>query len=249
MAAKLALVSVPAPPRPDPVIVTFAVAVVSVPPVAYCTVIVQLPPAATTVPDAQVPPVIEKVPVPVTRAIVGAAVRVSGAVAPAALLTVIVPVFVAVVAGVVVSAGTGAEMDTVAPVTVNVTAALNAVVPCGVVTVTPRAASAAPGAMVKVAVTLVPAAFTAMPLAVIPAPAFTAVAPNKSTPVMVTPTLVPRAPELGVMADSDGPATVKGTVLLVPAGVETLTLRTPAAAPAVMVNVAVTVVAVEARPL
>jgi hypothetical protein len=128
----LALVSVAAA-RPVPVTVTFAVAVV-VPdvPGAYCTVIVQLLAGLTTAPNTQVPPVIEKVPPAVpTFVTVGAAVSVSGPVAAAALLTVMVPLWVVVVP--VTSDGVGPAKATVAPLTVNVTALL---APVGVATVT-----------------------------------------------------------------------------------------------------------------
>ncbi len=87
----------------------------------YCTTIVQLPPGLITEPDPQVPPVIEKTPVPAVLTTVGAAVRVSGPVAAAALLTVMVPVFVVVLAVPVVNAGDGAEIVTLAPVTVKLT--------------------------------------------------------------------------------------------------------------------------------
>ena len=112
-----------APARPEPVTVTWAVAAAALPPGRYCTLIVQLPPGLTTAPDTQEPPVIENVAAlgPLTLAIVGAAVIVSGpALAPVAvLLTVMVPVFVFVLAGVVVKLGLGAANPTVAPVTAN----------------------------------------------------------------------------------------------------------------------------------
>lgn len=247
MAEKLAEVSVPGVPNPDPAIVTvaFAVPVGVAPPGTYCTRIVQLLPGLTTAPLEQVPPVIENVPVPVpgfvALAIVGAAVSVRAPVAAAELLTVMVPFFVVVLAGVVVSAGYA--KPTVAPVTLNVTAGLNDVVPWGVTTSTPRDDSEAPLVMANVAVKPVPVPFTAILLAVIPLPAVTAEALNRSTPVMLTFTLVPRVPEVGVTAESEGPTTLKATVLVVPPGVVTLTLRTPEEAPVVMVNVAVTVVA------
>jgi hypothetical protein len=107
------------------------------PPVTYCTVTVQLPPALMTSgngPTKQEPPVIEKLPLagPAVFTTVGAAVRVSALVAPAALLTVMVPVFVPVPP--VFNAGGLPENVTVAPVTVKVTELL--VAPPELVTVT-----------------------------------------------------------------------------------------------------------------
>lgn len=250
MAPKLALVKLDVA-MPVPVIDTFAVDVAFDVPGAYCTLIVQLPPGATTVPEVQVPPErIEKIPAPLAVVIVGAADRVRFPVAVAALLTVTKPDFVNRLATVVVSVG-NAEKLTFAPVTVNVTAELNCVAPCGVVTVTPRAPpTAAPLVMAKVAVRLVPAAFTLIPLAVTPVPPMvTAVAPDRLTPVIVTPTLVPRRPVAGLIPDTDGPATLKATVFVVPVGVETLTVRAPTEAFAAMVNVAVTFVADVVRML
>ena len=153
----LALVSV-AVARPVPVIVTLPLAVVVLVSPEYCTLTVQLLPGLTTAPELQVPPaVIEKVPFPVpdTVAIVGLAVNVNGAVAPAALLTVIVPVLVLVPP--VLSAGVDPLKATVAPVTVNGTVLL---VPFGVVTLRFLTPSEALAAIVRVAVADVPVAFT-----------------------------------------------------------------------------------------
>ena len=152
MAVKLAPVIV-AVAIPEPVMVTRAVAVAVGVAVAgtYCTTIVQLLPGATTTPEAQVPPVMVNVPPGApTLAIVGADVKVSGPVAAAALLTVIVPVSVAVLAGVVVSTGAGAEIATVAPVTVNGSVL---VVPTGVATPIFLIPKVAPGAITRLAVT------------------------------------------------------------------------------------------------
>src|SRR5271166_1928648 len=106
--------------------------------------IVQLPPGFTTTPETQVPPVtMLKVPFPVPPVVatVGLAVSVSGPVAAAALLTVIVPVLVPVPP--LLSAGAGPAKVTVAPVTVNAPVRV-LVVPPGVVTVTFLAVSPAP---------------------------------------------------------------------------------------------------------
>jgi len=164
--------------RPLPVIVTFAVAVVADPPGAYCTLIVQLPPGMTTVPLVQLPPVmIEKTPLagPLVLVTVGAAVSVSGPVAAAALLTVIVPLCVLVVP--VTSDGVGPAKVTVAPVTVKATV-LD--VPVGVVTATVRAPSAAPVPMAQFAVSVVSDVWPGGAIVqVMFAPAFTEVAPSK----------------------------------------------------------------------
>ena len=109
---------------PVPATVTCAVEVKIDVPGAYCTRIVQLPPAAIADPFVQVPPVIEK-PADVGPAVfvtVGAAVNVNGPVEPAALVTVIVAFFAVRFPGAVVIAGAGAEMASVAPVTVKVPA-------------------------------------------------------------------------------------------------------------------------------
>jgi hypothetical protein len=105
-----------------------------------------------------------------------------------------------VFAGVVVNSGLGAEIVTVAPVTVNVTALL---VPPNVVTVTFLAPSAAPREIVNVAVICVPPAFTVVPLIVMPAIAFI-VAPDRFVPVIVTGTAEPSTPEVGLMEVSVG---------------------------------------------
>jgi hypothetical protein len=79
---------------------------------------------------------------------------------------------------------------------VNVTAALAGVVPFGVLTVTFLVVRVAVLDTVNVAVRLVPAELTVIALAETPPPpVFTAVAPVKSLPVMVTATLM--VPEAG----------------------------------------------------
>jgi hypothetical protein len=111
-----------------------------------------------------------------------------------------------------------------------------------VLTVTLLVAIAALLAMANVALTVV--SFTAVtPDTVIPAPAFTVVAPVKAAPVRVTLTLVPRTPEVGLMLDSDGGAsTVKATVLVGPLGVVTLTFLVEGVAFGAMKKIAVAVV-------
>jgi hypothetical protein len=73
--------------------------------------------------------------------------------------------------------------------------------------------------------------------------AFTEVAPVRFVPVMVTGTLVPRAPLLGLMVVSDGCGafTVNATVPVVPNGVVTETVPAPSAALLAIANVAVIV--------
>lgn len=157
---------------PVPVTVTLADAAVADPPGAYCTRMVQVFPVVPgfrTVPDAQVPPVIENVPLagPVTLVMVGAAVNVNAcAPAPAAVfVTVIVPFLVVVPPE--FSAGVGAEMVSVAPVTVNVPGAFTFPL-VGSITVTVLAVSPAFAAMKQEAVTVPAEAVT--PLQLTPAP-------------------------------------------------------------------------------
>ena len=156
------------------------------PPGAYCTRIVQLAPGARDIGATQVvkgPATIEKTPEAGPAVLVTAtAVMLSGPVAAAAFVTVTVASFVVAFAGVVVIAGLGAEIVTVAPCTVNVTVLL---VPPGVVTVTSLAPRVGLRAIVNVAVIWVPAAFTVVPLIVIPVMGFI-VAPARFVPVMVT---------------------------------------------------------------
>jgi len=119
---------------PVPVTLTEAVAS-TVSTGTYCTFTVQLLPGLTIAPATQVPPEMVKVPPAIpTLVIVGATVKVNGAVAAAALLTVMVPALGVVFAGVVVNAGEGALTVSVAPVTWKFTAL---VVPLGVETVMP----------------------------------------------------------------------------------------------------------------
>ena len=81
-------------------------------------------------------------------------------------------------------------------------------VPFGVFAVTVLAPVVAPVAIVNVAVT-VSAFTTAMLLTVMPVlPGFIAVVPVKRVPDRVTLTVVPRAPELGLIEVSVGPITV-----------------------------------------
>jgi hypothetical protein len=133
----------------------------------------------------------------------GAAVSVNGPVAAVALCNVNVPVFVAVVAGVVVNAGVGPVNVKVAAVTVKFTPPT---APAGVVTVTARADSGAVPLMTKFAVTS--EALVLVMVAVTPPPAVTAVAPDRLVPVIVTATVVPRAPLLGAIDVSVVPVVV-----------------------------------------
>lgn len=181
----------------------------------------------------------EKTPLagPLVFTTVGAAVRVSASVAPAALPTVMVPSF-AVVPPVFI-AGVGAENVTVAPVTVKVTVLL---LPpgAGVTTVTVLPPRLAPDAMVNVAVTLVSLTAAKLLTVTLVPETVTAVAPVRPAPVSVTFTGVPpRTPEVGLMEAKNGP-TVKFTALVVVPPTVTVTLRTLRVAVAEMVKVAVT---------
>jgi hypothetical protein len=121
-------------------------------------------------------------------------------------------------------------------------------VPPGVVMLTALVPRAAPAVMLNVAVTVVAFTTTTL-LALTPVlEKLTAVAPVRLVPVKVTATVVPRAPEVGVSEVSVGTGTARTVKApfklgLVPPGVVMLTARVPTAAPAVMLNVAVTVVA------
>ena len=101
----------------------------------------------------------------------------------------------------VTSEGDGAEMDTVAPVTVNGSVL---VVPIGVVTVTVLEPSAAPAVIVQFALTVVEVEVMPVQLTPLPEKA-TAVAPLKLEPPRDTATIVPREPEPGVIEVSAGP--------------------------------------------
>jgi len=120
--------------NPEPVTVTVAVEVAVDVPGVYVTGIVQLWPGLSTVPLAHAPaaaaPIVK---VPPTKAfdvlvMVGAAVNVNGPAFALAgltvLVTVMVPFLMVVLAGPVVNAGAGAEMASVAPITLNVTVLL-----------------------------------------------------------------------------------------------------------------------------
>ena len=245
MAVKLALVTVAVP---VPVTLTLAVAVAVDVPGAYCTIIVQLVPGFTPKPDTQVPPVrIEKVPpAPPTLATVGLAVRVRGAVAVAAFVTVNVPVFVTVVPGVVVNGeGVGAAIATVAPVTVN---GIVFVFPIGVARPMLMIPGVAPLAIARVAVTVLELTTVRVPATTetpVPPIPFNPVVPVRLAPVKVTGSVaVPRTPVFGAIEVSDAPCTVNATVLLAARAPATLTVTVlaPSVAPAVMVNVAESVV-------
>jgi hypothetical protein len=124
-------------------------------------------------------------------------------------------------------------------VNVKVTALL---VPPGALMVTFLAPTVAVAEIANAAVTVV--SFTTVrPLMVIPLPdTVMAVAPVKPLPVSVTGTLVPRAPDVGLIEASAGPSNVNVAALLRPAGVVTVTFLTPTAAVAEIVNVVVIVV-------
>jgi len=210
----------------------------------YCTTIVQLAPGLSTVPDAQVPPVIVNAPVPVTLLTAGAAVSVSGpAFAPVAeFLRVTVPVFVVPLAGVVVKAGAGPVNAGVPPVTVKGRVLL---VPPGVVRPRFLIPSGAAREMFRVACTDV-GEITVRLVTGISAPIpVTANVPVRLVPVNVTVTLVPRAPDVGlidVSVGGGGAVIVNVTGLLTPPGVETVTFLAPRVAKLAMAKVAVTLV-------
>ena len=164
------------------------------------------------------------------------------AVAPdAVLVTVMVPFFVP--RPPLFKAGDGAEIVSVAPVTVNAT--VLRLFPLGVVTLTLCVPKPALLAITKLAVSVVELVTFTL-LTVIPVPvAKPTVVPLvvKFVPVTVTPTVVPRTPELGTIETTVarlGFCTVNVTVLDVPFGVATLMFLAPNVAFAGMANVAVT---------
>jgi hypothetical protein len=178
------------------------------------------------------------------------------AVAPAVFVTVIVPVSVNVLAGVGFSAGEGAENVSVAPCTVNGTVLL---VPDPVEMLTGFAPRAALELMVKVAVAVVRLR-TVRPLTQTPPPpvlpagqpkapppeTFTAEAPVRLLPAIVTPTAVAaslRTAALGAIEVNVGAGramTVKGTALLVPPGAVAVMFLAEPVAVELIVNVALT---------
>lgn len=117
------------------------------------------------------------------------------------------------------------------------------VLPIGVITVTFLALCVAPTAIAQLTLTVVEVAMT--PVQVIPLPEkFTAVAPVRLEPVRITGTVVLCVPAVGLIEASAGPCTVTEMLLLVPAGLFTVTLCVPSEAvdPPAMVNVAVSAV-------
>src|ERR1700740_3660272 len=92
-----------------------------------------------------------------------------------------------------------------------------------------------------------------MPLKVTPAPALVAVAPVRLAPTIVNATPEePRIPDVGAIEVSVGPTTVNVTAGLtgvVPIGVVTVTVLVVSAAPAEIVQVALTVVEFEVDAL
>jgi hypothetical protein len=196
-----------------------------------------------TVPKPHVPPaMIEKAPVPLSLGIVGATVALNvnaPAVAPVAVfLTVTNPVFVVVLAGVVVR--TGFVKASVAPVTVNAPLSVLEDPFDDVVTVTFFPPVDVPAGIVQLAFTVV---FVGVPeiVHVIPPDMVTPLAFCKPLPLTVTATVVPRTPDVGLIAVRKGP-TVNVTVLLVEPAPETVTFLRPTAAVDEIVKVAVTVV-------
>ena len=179
---------------PDPVTVTCAVESAVDPPGVYCTVMVQWLPGLITAPTTQLPPVTienEDWEGPAVLVTVGSAVNVNGAEVPplAVLVTVIVPVLTVLLAGVLVNAGDGAEIASVAPFTVKAPVRV-LLSPFDPVTVTFLAVSPAPLAITRFAVTVV--AVATILFAVTPAPDMVIpVVPPKFVPVSVTGTVVP----------------------------------------------------------
>lgn len=138
----------------------------------------------------------------------------------------------------------GATEVNVGPVTAN--AAVRVAVPKGVVTLTFLVVSPAPAVITQDALTVVAVGVPEMVQVILPAAPLmvTAVAPLRLVPVRVTGTVDPRAPDVGlidVSVGTDAAVTVNCTVLVVPAGVVTLTVLPVRAAVPEIVNVAVTV--------
>lgn len=208
--------------------------------------IVQLAPEARTELEEQVPPVMENVPPVVVSVAVGAAVNVNApAVVPVAVfVTVIVPDLVLVLAGVVVSAGVGAEIVSVAPMIWN--APVRVAFPVLVATVTFLRVSPAVEAITHEALTVV-AVGVPLSVQVTPAPLMvTSVVPARLVPVIVTGTVVPRTPLVGDMLVRVGaPPTVNAAVRVAfPSGEATVTFLAVSAAAAVITQEALTVVPV-----
>lgn len=198
---KLALVCVSVNVATVPVTLTFAVAVAVDVPGAYCTLIVQLPPVARTVVAVQVPPaMMEKVPpAPPTFVTVGAPPKANGPDAIVELVTVTMPVFVVVLAVVVVNAGAGPVNASGPAVTTNCEAAVQALVPTGVVMVTQWFPSAELAGTANVAVAVVAFTTTTLVMTGPFEPGCNIVAGEvKFVPVTVTVKVVPRVPELGL---------------------------------------------------
>jgi hypothetical protein len=131
---------------------------------------------------------------------------------------------------------------TVGPVTVN--DPVRVAVPTGVVTLTFLVVSPAPAVITQDALTLVAVGVPEMVQVTPPPLVVTAVAPLRLVPVRVIGTVVPRAPDVGVIdvsVGTDAAVTVNCTVLVVPIGVVTLTVLPVRPAVAEIVSVAVTV--------
>ena len=213
---------------PVPVTVMLADALAVDPPVTYCTGIVQLWPGLRTVPDTQgllpAAPAMEKTPPAGTLAVVstGAAVKVN---APAddpdeLLVTVIKPFFVPVPP--LFNCGVGPVKFRFAPITVNCGAPVPGVGPLGVVTVRFLVPRPAPGSIAQDAFTVVAVGVPTI-VHVMLLSKDTAVAPVRSTPVMVTGKVVPRTPVVTLSEVAVGPATVNNPVpTALPPGVVTV---------------------------
>lgn len=234
---------------------TWAVAFAVDVPGAYCTPMVQPWPGLRTVVEVHVPApgpevIIEKeAPTGADAPVIaGAAVMVSEPVAEAGLVTVTKPDFVLVLATAVVNAGVGPAKVIVAAVAVK---AMVAVAPPAVVRVMFLLPAVVPNFRVKVAVTV--ESFTATKFVTVMLGsvfAVTDVAVARKLPWRVTLTLVPAAPEAGVIEVSVGRFTVNGTVLLTaPPVMVTETFLPPAVAVGAMVKVAVTVVSLTTAKL
>jgi hypothetical protein len=136
----------------------------------------------------------------------------------------------------------GVIADTVGPVTVN--DPVRVAVPLGVVTLTFLVVIPAPAVITQDALTVVAVGVPERVQATPPPLIVTAVAPFRLVPVSVTGTVVPRAPEVGLIDASVGTVaavTVNCTVLVVPIGVVTLTALPVRAAIPEIANPAVTV--------
>jgi hypothetical protein len=123
------------------------------------------------------------------------------------------------------------------------------VTPIGVVMLTVLAVSEALAEIVKVALTVVLFTTERPPTVMPPPETVIAVEPVRPTPVSVTGTTLPRAPDVGAIEASDGPVIVNVSPLLVPPAVVTVTDLAVSAAPGEITKLAETVVALTAVKL